>query len=146
MSPELLKKLAQDAFETAKGALEKAATAIGGATTSAVEGVRSVAPDMFDSAVNTVTEAASAVAGQATEAADALRETQIGRSIVEGADTFAEDATSAGDRIGPAAQGANEAFNAEEPAKPEMAPEANTAHSANVRSLDQVVASGSARS
>ena len=131
-----LKKMVQDAFETAKGAVEKAATAIGDATTSAVAGVRAVVPQSFDCAVSTVTEAASAVAGRATETATetvgALRETQIGRSIVEGANTFAEDATSAGHRIGRAAQGATEAFNAEEPAKPEIAPEANTVHSANV--------------
>jgi phage-related protein len=134
MSLESLKKTAQDAFETAKGVVEKAATAVGDATTSAVEGVRSVAPESFDSAVKTVKETASTVAGRvtetATEAVDALRETEIGRSIAEGANTLAEGATSAGHRIGRAAQAATEAFNAEEPAKPEIMPEANTVHPA----------------
>jgi hypothetical protein len=61
------------------------------------------------------------VAGRVTETATgavgALRETQIGQSIVEGANTLAESATSAGGRIARAAQAASEAFTAEEPKK-----------------------------
>jgi hypothetical protein len=127
MSSESLKKLAQDAFETAKGVVEKAATAVGDATTSAVEGIRSVAPESFDSAVKSVTETAATVTGRVTETAtgavEALRETQIGHSIAEGANMLAEGATSAGNRIARAAQAASEAFNAEEPAKQDIKPE-----------------------
>jgi hypothetical protein len=41
MAFESLKKMAQDALDTAKDVVEKAATTVGNATTSAVEGVRS---------------------------------------------------------------------------------------------------------
>ena len=112
MTYESLKKLAQDALDTAKGVVGKAAT-------SAAEGVRSVAPDSFDSAVKSATDTAATIAGRvtetATEAVETLRETHLGQSNVERANTLADSATSAGNRIARTARAASEAFNAEEP-------------------------------
>lgn len=109
MTLETLKKMAQDALGTAKEVAGKAAETVGTATTSAVEGVRSVAPESFDKAVKAVTETAA-------EAVDAFRETKLGQTIIEHASTLADTATDTGHRIVRAAQAASDAFTAEEPA------------------------------
>src|SRR4051812_22331997 len=100
MDFESLKKLAQNALETEKDVAGKA-------TASTVESVRSVAPESFDNIVKSVTDTVSTVAGRVTEkttdAVEALRETPLGQSIVEGANTLAETAVSAGGRIARAA-------------------------------------------
>jgi hypothetical protein len=102
MALESLRKLAQDALDTAKDVAEKAAA-----------GVRSVAPETFDSAVKTVTETA-------TSAVDTVRETKVGQTIIEGANSLAENAAAAGGRIARAAEAATEAFMAEDPKKDEV--------------------------
>jgi hypothetical protein len=112
MDFESLKKLAQNALETAKDIAGKA-------TASTLEGVRSVAPESFDNIVKSVTDTVSTVAGRVTEkttdAVESLRETPLGQSIVEGANTLAETAVSAGGRVARAAQAAGEVLTAEAP-------------------------------
>jgi hypothetical protein len=75
--------------------------------------VRSVAPETFDSVVKTVSETAAS-------AVDTVRETKVGQTIIEGANSLAENAAAAGGRIARAAEAATEAFMADEPKKDDL--------------------------
>ena len=55
----------------------------------------------------------------AASAVEFVRETKVGQTIIEGANSLAENATAAGSRIARAAEAATEAFMADEPKKGE---------------------------
>jgi ElaB/YqjD/DUF883 family membrane-anchored ribosome-binding protein len=102
MTLESLKKLAQDAIDTAKQRVEKAASSFGSGTDGAVGG----GPVSLDGV-------AKVLGQKATEAVEALREAKFVKPIVEGATTVVDTAN----RVTRAAHAARDAFVAEPPVK-----------------------------